>query len=116
MASGPRFAVSNKSRKKTMIDRNSPVTEDELHAYVDDEIAADRRGAVEAWLASHPEDAARVAQWRGPAHAVPARHRKLPPPTGPARLAPPQLPPGAPPRRAGSPPAGVAGRFSPGRP
>lgn len=47
-----------------MIDRNSPVTEDELHAYVDDEIAADRRGAVEAWLASHPEDAARVAQWR----------------------------------------------------
>src|SRR3989442_5004110 len=88
MASGPRFAVSNKSRKKTMIDRNSPVTEDELHAYVDDEIAADRRGAVEAWLASHPEDAARVAQWRAPAPAGPAPHRTAPLPTGPARLLP----------------------------
>ena len=56
-----------------MIDRNSPVTEDELHAYVDGEIAADRRGAVEAWLASHPEDAARVAQWRAQADAIRAR-------------------------------------------
>jgi anti-sigma factor RsiW len=44
-----------------MIDRDSPVTQDELHAYVDGEIQADRRGAVEAWLASHPEDAVRVA-------------------------------------------------------
>src|SRR5258707_7429915 len=91
MASGPRFAVSNKSRKKAMIDRNSPVTEDELHAYVDDEIAADRRGAVEAWLASHPEDAARVAQWRGPGAAIPAPHRKLALATGPARLRPDKL-------------------------
>src|SRR5258705_535066 len=94
MASGPRFAVSNKSRKKTMIDRNSPVTEDELHAYVDDEIAADRRGAVEAWLASHPEDAARVAQWRAPAAAIRARHGMLAPQPGPARLAPPKPPSG----------------------
>src|SRR6516165_4127340 len=70
MAIAPRFAVSNKSRKKTMIDRNSPVTEDELHAYVDDELAADRRDAVEAWLASHPEDAARVAEWRAQAAAA----------------------------------------------
>jgi len=28
-----------------MIDRHQPVTEEELHAYVDGEIAADRRGA-----------------------------------------------------------------------
>src|SRR5262249_610843 len=84
-AIAPRFAVSNKSRKKTMIDRNSPVTEDELHAYVDDEIAADRRGAVEAWLASHPEDAARVAQWRGAAAAHPPPHRPLAPPPPPPR-------------------------------
>src|SRR2546429_5832933 len=99
MASGPRFAVSNKSRKKTMIDRNSPVTEDELHAYVDDEIAADRRGAVEAWLASHPEDAARVAQWRAQADAIPARYGLLAPQPGPARLYPDQLTRRARPRR-----------------
>jgi anti-sigma factor RsiW len=86
MASGPRFAVSNKSRKKTMIDRNSPVTEDELHAYVDDEIAADRRGAVEAWLASHPEDAARVAQWRAQADAIRARYGMLASEPVPARF------------------------------
>ena len=35
-----------------MTDRNTPVTEDELHAYVDGELPADRRDAVEAWLAS----------------------------------------------------------------
>ena len=40
------------------------ISEDELHAYVDGELPADRRGAVEAWLASHAEDAARVAAWR----------------------------------------------------
>jgi anti-sigma factor RsiW len=57
-----------------MIDRNSPITEDELHAYVDGELPADRRGAVEAWLASHPEDAARVAQWRAQADAIRARY------------------------------------------
>ncbi len=57
-----------------MIDRNSPVTEDELHAYVDGELAADRRGAVEAWLATHPEQAARVAEWRAQADAIRARY------------------------------------------
>ena len=57
-----------------MIDRDSPVTEDELHAYVDGEIPADRRGAVEGWLASHPEDAARVAQWRAQADAIRTRY------------------------------------------
>lgn len=57
-----------------MIDRDSPVTEDELHAYVDGEIPADRRGAVEAWLASHPEDAARVAQWQAQADAIRMRY------------------------------------------
>src|SRR5215813_10611504 len=86
MAIAPRFAVSNKSRKKTMIDRNSPVTEDELHAYVDGELAADRRVAVEAWLASHPEDAARVAQWRAQADAIRARFGMLASEPVPARF------------------------------
>jgi anti-sigma factor RsiW len=47
-----------------MIERGVPVTEDELHAYVDGELPADRRPDIEAWLASHPEDTTRVAAWR----------------------------------------------------
>ena len=50
-----------------MMDGDPRVTEEELHAYVDGELAADRQRTVEAWLASHPEDAARVAQWRAQA-------------------------------------------------
>jgi hypothetical protein len=57
-----------------MIDHNSPVTEDELHVYVDGELPADRREAVETWLAGHPEDAARVAAWRAQAEAIRARY------------------------------------------
>jgi anti-sigma factor RsiW len=57
-----------------MTDRDSPVTEDELHAYLDGELPADRRGAVQAWLASHPEDTARVARWRAQADAIRARY------------------------------------------
>jgi len=53
-----------------MIDRNSHVTTDELHAYVDGMLPADRRDAVEAWLATHPEDAAHVAHWRAQADAI----------------------------------------------
>src|SRR5947199_30332 len=40
-----------------MMDRESPVTEDELHAFVDGELPADRQAAVEAWLAAH------LVQW-----------------------------------------------------
>src|SRR5262249_3647139 len=69
-----------------MIDRNSTVTEDELHAYVDGGIAADRRGAVEAWLASHPEDAARVAHWRAQAEAIRAHYGMIASEPVPARF------------------------------
>ena len=51
-----------------------PVTEDELHAYVDNELPAERRGDVEAWLATHPEDAERVQSWRAMAEALHARY------------------------------------------
>ena len=53
---------------------NTPVTPDELHAFVDGELPADRQGAVNAWLASHPEDAAMVAAWRAQADAIRARY------------------------------------------
>jgi len=47
-----------------MSERDIPVTEDELHAYVDDQLPAERRLAVEAWLAAHPDDAERARGWR----------------------------------------------------
>jgi anti-sigma factor RsiW len=57
-----------------MVDRDAPIPEAELHAYVDGELPADRRGAVEAWLAAHPQDAARVAAWRAQADLINARY------------------------------------------
>lgn len=60
-----------------MIDRNTPVTEDEIHAYVDGELPADRREAVATWLASHPEDAAQVDAWRAQADAIRARYAPI---------------------------------------
>jgi anti-sigma factor RsiW len=47
-----------------MTEPNIAVTEDELHAYVDGELPADRREAVEAWLATHPDAVAQVSAWR----------------------------------------------------
>ena len=69
-----------------MTDRDSPVTADELHAYVDGMLPADRKGAVEAWLASHPEDAARVAEWRAQAEVVRARYGAVADEPVPARF------------------------------
>jgi anti-sigma factor RsiW len=57
-----------------MTDPKIPVTEDEIHAYVDRELPAERRGDIEAWLASHPEDAERVQSWRAMAEALHARY------------------------------------------
>jgi anti-sigma factor RsiW len=57
-----------------MIDREPPVTEEELHAYVDGELPADRAAAVTRWLDAHPEDAGRVAAWRTQVDAIRARY------------------------------------------
>jgi anti-sigma factor RsiW len=57
-----------------MVDREPSVGEEELHAYVDGQIAGDERAVVEKWLESHPEDAARVAAWRAQADAIRARY------------------------------------------
>lgn len=40
-----------------------PVTEEELHAYVDGALAPARAAEVESYLAEHPEEAARVAAY-----------------------------------------------------
>jgi anti-sigma factor RsiW len=60
-----------------MIDRNSPVSEDELHAYVDGQLPAERSEAVIAWLAAHAEDAALVAAWRAQADSIRARYSSV---------------------------------------
>jgi anti-sigma factor RsiW len=57
-----------------MVDRDLPITDDELHAYVDGELPADRRKTVDAWLATHPDDAARVASWRVHAELIRVRY------------------------------------------
>jgi anti-sigma factor RsiW len=48
-----------------MTDPEEPVTEAELHAYFDGELSPERRGAVEAYLGNHPEDADRLESYRG---------------------------------------------------
>src|SRR5712672_2137379 len=57
-----------------MTDPNISITEDELHAYVDNELPAERRSDVEAWLAAHPDDAERVQSWRAMAETLHARY------------------------------------------
>ncbi len=43
---------------------HSPPREEELHAFVDGQLSAGRRREIEAWLADHPEEAARIEGWR----------------------------------------------------
>ena len=69
-----------------MTDRNSAVTEDELHAFLDGELPEERRAAVEAWLVEHPEDAARIAAWRAQAELIRARYGAASTEPVPARL------------------------------
>jgi anti-sigma factor RsiW len=57
-----------------MTEAKMPVTEDELHAYVDNELPAERREDVEAWLSAHPDDAERVQSWRAMAETLHARY------------------------------------------
>ena len=69
-----------------MTDPGIPVTEDELHAYVDNELPSERCGDVEAWLAAHPDDAARVQSWRAMAEALHARYDSIAEEAVPKRL------------------------------
>ena len=75
-----------------MQDRELPVTEDELHAYVDGELPTDRVNAVETWLASHPDDVSRVAAWREQINAIRARYGAVVNEPTPSRLALDRLP------------------------
>ncbi len=50
-----------------MTDKRTPVTEDDLHAYVDGFLDEKRRREIEAWLKDHPQEAAEVAVWQAQA-------------------------------------------------
>lgn len=53
-----------------MNDALNPVTENDLHAYADGQMAADDAARIETWLTQHPEDAARVAEWQSQNNAI----------------------------------------------
>jgi len=69
-----------------MNETHSPVHDDELHAFVDGELPPDRREAVTAWLAEHPEQAAMVAAWQAQAEAIRARYGAVADEPVPARF------------------------------
>lgn len=43
---------------------SSPISDADLHAFVDGELSEARHGEIAAWLAEHPEDALRVSAYR----------------------------------------------------
>jgi len=65
--------------------RTAPVTQDELHAYADDQLPDDRIAAVAAHLRDHPGDAQRVADWRR-INAALRRHADAAPAEPPAAM------------------------------
>lgn len=69
-----------------MTEHYSPITPDELHAYVDGQLPADRQEAVATWLSTHPDDAALVAAWRAQADAIRARYSAIADEPTPERL------------------------------
>lgn len=61
-----------------------PITEDDLHGFIDDRLDAGRQAEVVAYLEAHPEVAARVAAWRAERDALrsafaPVAEAPLPP-------------------------------------
>src|ERR1700755_1975516 len=69
-----------------MTEPKIPVTEDELHAYVDNELPAERRADVEAWLTAQRDYAERVRSWLSMADALHARYDSVADEAVPKRL------------------------------
>ena len=42
---------------------NTPISDADLHSYVDGQLPPERQRLVEAWLVDHPQDAERIAGW-----------------------------------------------------
>lgn len=71
---------------RTPPDDGLPVTEDELHAWVDGQLPAGRHAAVQAHLARHPAQARRVAQWQAQRQGLQALFEPVLRQAPPARL------------------------------
>lgn len=56
---------------------NDPVSDADLHALVDGQLAANRVSAVHDWLREHPDDAQRVALWQAQRVQLKRLHRSL---------------------------------------
>lgn len=69
-----------------MTDPAEPVTAAELHAYVDGELTPERRPAVEAYLAAHPEEADRLERYRDHGMLIRRAFRSLAERPIPARM------------------------------
>lgn len=73
----------------------TPITEGDLQAYADGRLPDNRRSAIEAWLATRPEEAERIAAYRRLAQEVRAAYDSMmsePVPERLARAAAPRLP------------------------
>ncbi|MDP1605529.1 MAG: anti-sigma factor [Rhodocyclaceae bacterium] len=68
---------------------NTPISEDDLHAHADGQLAPERQTQVEAWLAVHPEQRAQVDAWREQAAALHRQFDAVLDEPVPARLLPP---------------------------
>jgi len=64
-----------------------PITEADLQAYVDGRLPEARRAEIEAFLASRPDEEARIAGYRGQSDALRAQYRDIVDETVPERLA-----------------------------
>ena len=74
---------------------DAPITEGDLQAYADGRLPEPRRAAVEAWLATRPDEAERVAAYRRLAYEVRSAYDSMmsePVPERLARAAPPRTP------------------------
>jgi anti-sigma factor RsiW len=71
-----------------MTPREPPITDEELHTYVDGLLPADRVCAVEKYLAVHPDTASRVAAWRAQAAMIRDKWGKVAEEAVPERLQP----------------------------
>ena len=66
---------------------DQPITEADLQAYADGRLPEERHKAVEAWLATRPEESERIAAYRRLAHEVRAAYETLLSEPVPPRLA-----------------------------
>lgn len=74
-----------------MTPRPAPVTENDLHAYIDGLMPEARAAEIEAWLAEHPDKAAEIANWQRQNEALTALFPPVAPDLIPERLKPRQL-------------------------